>query len=136
MTEMPDDEMHPSMARLYEAAKTLRETEGQSAVARLLNYSPQRLKNWESRGISQEGAVHAQNMVGCSANWLLHGTGAMTAGWPFESIDPAKLAKLDPAILKKLEDALLFTAGQQLEIDIAKKNPLQGKSDRSRRRAA
>jgi transcriptional regulator with XRE-family HTH domain len=130
---MPEEVMHPSMARLYEAAKTLRQKEGQSEVARLLNYSPQRLNNWERRGISREGAVEAEKTIGCSANWLLDGTGAMASGWPFESIDQAKLTKLDPGTLKKLEEALLFTAEKQLEIDIQKKAS-PGKSERSRRK--
>jgi hypothetical protein len=65
------------MARLYEAAKALKKTEGQSAVAKLLNESPQTLNNWESRGISRAGAIKAQDEIGCDASWVIAGKGAM-----------------------------------------------------------
>lgn len=69
--------MHESAARLYEAALLLAKTEGQSAVARLLNESPQTVKNWESRGVSKDGAMKAQAAWGCDANWIRSGTGQM-----------------------------------------------------------
>ena len=71
--------MHDQMERLYSAAKTLKNVEGQSAVARFLNESPQTVKNWESRGISKSGSVKAQAHIGCDANWLLSGMGSMTS---------------------------------------------------------
>ena len=83
--------MHPTAARLYEAAQTLRQTTGQSAVAKLLNESPQTVKNWESRGVSKAGAIKAQAAIGCSANWLTNGAGLMssdpTSARPPGSID-------------------------------------------------
>lgn len=66
----PMPQMHYSMARLYEAAKE-KGVIGQSAVARSLNVSPQRVKNWESRGISEQGARLAQSVFGCNANALM-----------------------------------------------------------------
>lgn len=75
--------MHESMARLYRAAKDLRGIEGQSAVAELLGYSPQVLNNWETRGISQGGAIRAQEKIGCSPAWLTRGEGwMMSSGQP------------------------------------------------------
>lgn len=71
--------MHEQMERLYEAARILRGVEGQSAVARLLNASPQTVKNWESRGISKDGMITAQEVFGCSSTWLKSGTGEMVA---------------------------------------------------------
>lgn len=67
--------MHPSAERLYKAAQDLANTTGQSAVARLLNESPQTVKNWESRGVSKAGAIKAQEVIGCSATWITTGTG-------------------------------------------------------------
>ena len=64
-------EPHKSMKRLYQAALDLRDVSGQSATARLLGVSPQVVKNWEGRGISIEGALIAQKIIGCDANWLL-----------------------------------------------------------------
>lgn len=63
------------MERLYQAAKQLKGIEGQSAVARLLNTSPQTVKNWESRGISQQGILDASAKIGCSPLWLKSGDG-------------------------------------------------------------
>jgi phage repressor protein C with HTH and peptisase S24 domain len=71
--------MHESMSRLYEAAKIMKKTEGQSAVARLLVESPQTLNNWESRGVSRAGAIKAQEVIGCDASWVLTGKGGMTS---------------------------------------------------------
>lgn len=69
------DPMHKSATRLYEAARKIGRIEGQSAVARLLNLSPQVLKNWETRGVSFEGAVIAERILGVSPAWLLDETG-------------------------------------------------------------
>lgn len=72
--------MHTSADRLYQAAKLLRDISGQSAVARLLNESPQTVKNWETRGVSRSGAMKAENVLGVRANWLITGEGDMTSG--------------------------------------------------------
>ncbi len=72
-----EKQIHPSMQRLYHAAYALRDISGQSAVGRLLNASPQKLNNWERRGISQSGAIKAQEVIGCSASWLVGESGEM-----------------------------------------------------------
>ncbi len=71
-------QMHEQMTRLYLAAKELKEIVGQSAVARALNTSPQTVKNWESRGISQQGILDAAGKIGCSPLWLKSGDGEMS----------------------------------------------------------
>lgn len=70
--------MHPATERLYQAAKTLSDVTGQSAVARVLNESPQTVKNWESRGVSRAGALKAEEILGVRAAWLLTGEGSMS----------------------------------------------------------
>jgi hypothetical protein len=80
------EELHESVERLYAAAKELAGVEGKSAVARLLNESPQAVNNWERRGISEGGALKAQAAFGCDANWVLTGNGGMTLGWPFPRV--------------------------------------------------
>lgn len=70
--------MHPATERLYEAAKTLCDISGQSAIARALNESPQTVKNWESRGVSKSGALKAEELLGIRAGWVLTGEGSMT----------------------------------------------------------
>lgn len=58
--------IHPSMLRLYSVSKVEK-----SALADLLNVSPQRVRNWEIRGLSKEAALEAQRKFGCDSNWLL-----------------------------------------------------------------
>lgn len=53
---------------------------GQSAVARLLNESPQTVKNWETRGVSRSGAMTAEVALGVRAAWILSGEGEMIYG--------------------------------------------------------
>lgn len=69
--------MHESTERLYLAAKKLAAIEGQSAVARALNESPQVVKNWESRGVSADGAISAEMRFNCRAAWVKSGHGLM-----------------------------------------------------------
>lgn len=77
--------MHEQMKRLYEAAKVLKRVSGQSELARLFNVSPQTIHNWQVRGISKQGMLKAQEMVGCSALWLETGAGHMSLG-DFQSV--------------------------------------------------
>ncbi len=74
------DDMHETTKRLYEAASLLQNTKGQSAVARLMNRSPQILKNWESRGVSKQGMVDAEKIIGCRSSWIESGEGDMEDG--------------------------------------------------------
>ena len=67
--------IHPTMKRLYQAAREIKGKEGQSAVARLLDESPQTLNNWEARGMSKQGMMKAEEILGCRANWLATGRG-------------------------------------------------------------
>ena len=58
------------MTRLYQAVKEKTGTEGQSNLARLMNESPQVIKNWETRGISKQGLVKASRLFGVSTTWI------------------------------------------------------------------
>lgn len=69
--------MHPVTQRLYEAAKSLHNISGQSAVARAMNESPQTVKNWEARGVSKAGILRAAEILGVRTAWLMTGEGAM-----------------------------------------------------------
>lgn len=84
--------MHETMKRLYEAARVLKGAEFPSEAARLLDESPQTLKNWEGRGISKGGLLKAQEIIGCRAEWLTSGFGPMVGfatGRNPEGDDPA-----------------------------------------------
>ncbi len=67
-------EIHVSMTRLYNVAKMFG-FNGQSAVGHKLNVSPQVMRNWEIRGISEKGARQAHQVFGCSPNWVTEGKG-------------------------------------------------------------
>lgn len=69
--------MHAQMDRLYQAAYELKGIRGQTALAFALNESPQTLSNWESRGISSNGLLSAQEKIGCNAIWVRDGVGTM-----------------------------------------------------------
>ena len=94
--------MHESVERLYKAVKQRRGVEGQSAVARLLDESPQTVKNWESRGISKSGAMKAQHEIGCDANWLITGKGSMDA--QAAPLSKVKFTGIDPANVNTSQD--------------------------------
>jgi hypothetical protein len=64
-------EISKTASKLYRAAEELRDVRGPSAVARLLGVSPQVIKNWELREVSEGGALLAQRHIGCDANWIL-----------------------------------------------------------------
>jgi len=80
MHGMKDRQIHATAARLLEAAKLLKGSAGPSDLARLLGVSPQKVTNWMSRGVSKEGLLEAQRLIGCSATWLQTGEGQMVEG--------------------------------------------------------
>lgn len=83
--------MHDQARRLYEAARELKGLELKADVARLLESSQQRLKNWEERGISSDGLLQAQKLIGCDANWLETGVGTMSGARIMREHDPVYL---------------------------------------------
>lgn len=69
--------MNETMTRLYQAARELKNIDGQSELARYLNVSPQVLKNWETRGISSKGLIQAAKALEIDVRWLETGVGEM-----------------------------------------------------------
>lgn len=59
------------MVHLYKIAKEERQVKSPAAVGRVMSVSQQRLKNWENRGVSKEGALIAQQIFGVDSNFLL-----------------------------------------------------------------
>jgi hypothetical protein len=117
--------MHASMLKLYKFADDNHKVVGQSALARKLKESPQTVKNWESRGISEGGALNAQNVLGCNANWLLDKctteqapespSGMLIAaekqrdwGWPFQRISRAEYGLLTSEEREHIEDGIVL----------------------------
>lgn len=96
------------MARLYAALRQDGRLTGeadQAAIARILNVAQQNVNNWESRGLSKEGALDAQRKAGISAVWLLFGEGPKTidGGWPFKSFTKTEITMLEYGDRRELE---------------------------------
>ena len=66
----PVKKLHPSAARLYKVAADNGDN-ATAQVARRINVSVQNVQNWETRGVSREGALQAQLAYRCDANWIL-----------------------------------------------------------------
>ncbi|MDR5784091.1 S24 family peptidase [Caballeronia sp. LZ065] len=81
--------MQDSTKRLYEAVDVISPSPllSKADVARFLNESQQRVKNWESRGVPSNFAMEFEKAHGVSARWLLFGEGAMQVG--ASQADPA-----------------------------------------------
>lgn len=120
IVDVPDKQIHPSMHRLYHAAHSLRDVSGQSAVGRLLNASPQKINNWERRGISQAGAIRAQEVIGCSASWLVGESGEMVhkdfvpAAKPQEDFDLLARGPDRAVIVPALANGASMGGGEEL----------------------
>jgi SOS-response transcriptional repressor LexA len=64
--------MNESFLRLLMLAKE-KNCEGNSAIARLLNESPQVITNWQNRGIPPKKAVEIADKLGTTSDFLLTG---------------------------------------------------------------
>lgn len=69
--------MDITMQRLYAATQELFQVKTQTGIAHLLNTSPQVVKNWEKRGISNQGILDIQEKLNVSSNWVKTGKGEM-----------------------------------------------------------
>src|SRR5262245_44455796 len=67
-----------SVTRISELAKEDYDIKGPAALARLLRQSTQSVHNWgrSKTGVSQRGAITAQEVCGWSAEYILKGVGA------------------------------------------------------------
>lgn len=73
---------HPSTQRLFEAAEAADKLTTAAQIARRLNVSAQVMTNWETRGVSESGAIAAEAAFNVSPTWILTGNGPMAAQWP------------------------------------------------------
>lgn len=51
-----------------------------ASLGACLEVSSAVMTNWKARGISQDGALRAQRVLGCNAIWLLDGAGPQSIG--------------------------------------------------------
>ena len=137
------DDMDASAERLYEAAKALKRVTGQSNVARLLNVSPQTVKNWEKRGVSSIGTFKAEELIGCSAYWLTTGEGEMAPAHallvPYRDLDAfeSQLITLFRQLTPSQRDDVLTEVNNLANMDRpgrSPQDPYSGKLPRSEQR--
>lgn len=115
--------MHETMVRLYQAAKELNGIDGRGAkseIAQLFGVSPQQIKNWERRGISNRGMIDASKILGISASWLKTGQGDI------RDIQPYSLERLD-IYMDTLQERLIH-ARKQKQMSQAQLGKAIGKS--------
>ena len=74
--------MHPTMERLYQAARELEGISMPAKVAIALGESQQTLKHWENRGMSSRGIVRACERFRINAQWLTGEAGQMAQDAP------------------------------------------------------
>lgn len=65
------DKTHPSLTRLLDASGI----RGHTALANALGVAPQNVTNWSNRGVSKDGALAAQSLLGVSSSYVLDGYG-------------------------------------------------------------
>jgi transcriptional regulator with XRE-family HTH domain len=104
--------IHASIGRLY-AVATETGDDTPAKVARRLNVSAQTLNNWETRGISQAGAVIAQGVYGCSAAWVVTGRGERSQARGTAPASHSQLVRLDPAMIAETHRALRLLEDKQ-----------------------
>lgn len=98
MTDV-DIKLHPSCARLYSVAAEIGD-DAPAKVSARLNVSAQVLQNWESRGVSRDGALQAQAVYGCDANWLLGIQGASVRAGRMPSVHAVATSEIRPGYVR------------------------------------
>lgn len=73
--------MHESAKRLLDCARAATKDsaypiEDFNDLAKRLPVSSAVMTNWKKRGVSKEGAIKAERLLGCSVQWILDGIGA------------------------------------------------------------
>lgn len=93
---------HPSVARLLQCARMStadkapsRRVQTDADLQRLMGISPQNYTVWKRRGVSKQGALKAEHLFGCAANWVRDGTGPRWTELqhPHEGVRTAPLAQ-------------------------------------------
>lgn len=116
--------MHESMTRVYEAAGSLLGIRGQSQLASVINESPQTVNNWESRGVSNRGAIKCARVIGCRSEWIMTGEGEMvgqskptaSTGVSSQAAELAALFDLLPQ--DRVKRAIAFNAASAAILDV------------------
>lgn len=120
---MTEKAIHASIRRLYSVASEVGD-DAPAKVARRLNISAQTLNNWEARGISQAGALSAQDVYGCDAVWVMTGKGARVAAGVRDQksvyVAHSQPLRLDPVMIAETHRAL-----RELEQDEGRKFSLE-----------
>lgn len=108
------------MKRVYDAAIRHKIIDGKNQLTELTEVlgldSPQRVKNWDTRGASAEAMLLVQQKTGINATWIETGEGPdMVAGWPpgrreHDAKAGGRAAPSEADIVDGLASALLHAA--------------------------
>lgn len=83
--------MHPTAERLFLAVKSIRGIDGKAEpgrVAKLLGESAATVTNWKARGVSKQGMLKLNELLGVDPHWLATGLGDMhLAGVVVQQVD-------------------------------------------------
>lgn len=126
--------MDPSYTRLMAAAQKATQKakdaiQRPADLARHMNESPQRIHNWQARGVSKEGALKAEVLYGVSATYILEGTELRTGtpgGPPLPPPDFSDRREVTDTDWGLLQDVRLVMSDQEL-------NELRERAERTRR---
>lgn len=109
---MDEKKHHPSFERLISAAKAKGITE-RVDLAALLGHTTFTIANWAKRGVSRDGALAAQEKLGVSSLWVLHGkTGTLDVeNLESVSIQRTKNSHLDDLVIPQFDTGGSMGAG-------------------------
>lgn len=117
MEEKEQQDPKPAiMRRVYSAAIAAKKISSETPLtdlAALMNESPQRVKNWDTRGPSAQGLLMIQLVTGVNSSWALTDEGPMYVnegattmnGWPLSPELLAVLQNADETIRRRAENA-------------------------------
>ena len=95
--------MHITVRRLFDALKELRHIDGYAEPGKVASYlgeSAATITNWKARGMSKQGILKANQLLGVDARWLATGNGSMHpadhAGDPPQAEEPRQNPLLSP----------------------------------------
>lgn len=117
--------MHATTKRLFDALVDLAKIDGHKEpgkVAQFLGESAATITNWKNRGISKQGILKANKLLGIDPRWLESGEGEMLPAGSW--VEPSNIVTLPPA--RRIVDTL-----DELQAVVGQLSPLLQDAGRS-----
>jgi len=121
--ELDEDGVDPMYRRVLQAARARPEAQKGAVawLARKVGATVQQVNNWKKRGIPFKQRPAVASVLGWSVEQL-EGIEMPPASWPFETIEPARLAKLSRRQMLLIEFAALREL-ERIEAAYGKQQP-------------